>query len=84
MQANLVPVPATLLQGSLALGSLLQGVVGEVRPGGSIPVHPMVIAGWAGLVSTAFNLLPVGCTDGGRMCQVLLSHPSPDQTLTKP
>lgn len=68
-QANLVPVPAALLQGSLALGSLLQGVVGEVRPGGSIPVHPMVIAGWAGLVSTAFNLLPVGCTDGGRMCQ---------------
>lgn len=70
LQGGLVPVPAALLQGSLALGSVVQSVVGEVRPGGSFPVHPLLIAGWVGLVSTAFNLLPVGCIDGGRMCQV--------------
>lgn len=33
-------------------------------PAGALP-HPMVWAGWLGLVGTAFNLLPVGIVDGG-------------------
>ena len=32
-------------------------------------VHPAMIAGWAGLYTTALNLLPVGCLDGGRIVQ---------------
>lgn len=74
-QAGLVAVPGALFQGSLALGSLVQGTLGEVRAGGSLPVHPLLVAGWAGLVSTALNLLPVGNIDGGRMTQV--PHPPP-------
>lgn len=43
--------------------------------GASVSVHPFVVAGWAGLVSTSLNLLPVGSIDGGRIVQVL-SHAS--------
>lgn len=35
----------------------------------SVSIHPLVIAGWCGLTTTAFNLLPVGCLDGGRAVQ---------------
>ena len=34
----------------------------------------MTIAGWCGLVTTALNLLPVGCLDGGRMAQSTLGR----------
>lgn len=70
MQTGLVPVSSSLVQGSLALGSLTQAVLGQVRPGGTLDVHPFLLAGWAGLVGTAFNLLPVGSIDGGRMMLV--------------
>jgi membrane-associated protease RseP (regulator of RpoE activity) len=33
-------------------------------------IHPLSIAGWCGAITTALNLLPVGCLDGGRMVQV--------------
>ncbi|KAE9465728.1 hypothetical protein C3L33_02343, partial [Rhododendron williamsianum] len=32
-------------------------------------VHPLVIAGWCGLTTSAFNMLPLGCLDGGRAVQ---------------
>ena len=37
--------------------------------GGAVLVHPALVAGWAGLVATALNALPVGRLDGGRMMQ---------------
>lgn len=40
----------------------------------TVPIHPLVIAGWCGLTTSAFNMLPVGCLDGGRAVQV--SSPS--------
>ncbi len=40
--------------------------------GPSVMVHPFAVAGWAGIVSTALNLLPVGSIDGGRVVQVTL------------
>ncbi|KAI7748510.1 hypothetical protein M8C21_011747, partial [Ambrosia artemisiifolia] len=35
----------------------------------TISIHPLVIAVWCGLTTTAFNMLPVGCVDGGRVVQ---------------
>ena len=71
LQTALVPVPATLFQGSLLLGGTVKAVLGEVALNrATVAVHPLLIAGWCGLVSTALNLLPVGAIDGGRMMQV--------------
>ena len=36
---------------------------------GKVQVHPAVIAGWVTLFTQAFNLLPVGALDGGRLTQ---------------
>lgn len=48
-----------------------QAVLGEkALQGTSVMVHPFLVAGWAGLVSTSLNLLPVGSIDGGRIVQV--------------
>lgn len=67
---QLVPVPSSLLQGSLLLGTFIKLAVGGTQAVGSQPqilLHPMTVAGWCGLVATAFNLLPVGRLDGGRL-----------------
>jgi membrane-associated protease RseP (regulator of RpoE activity) len=70
-QDALVPVPSQLFQGSLLLGGAVRAVLGETAlNGANVSVHPLLIAGWCGLVSTALNLLPVGAIDGGRILQV--------------
>lgn len=66
-----MPVPSQLFQGSLLLGGAVKAVLGDsALSGANVSVHPMLIAGWCGLVSTALNLLPVGAIDGGRILQV--------------
>ncbi|KAL7518863.1 hypothetical protein ACHAWX_003668 [Stephanocyclus meneghinianus] len=35
-----------------------------------IPLHPIAIAGFVGMIINALDLLPIGSTDGGRMSQV--------------
>lgn len=68
--ASLIPVPSFLFQGSIVLGSLCEAVLGPAT-GGRQLVHPLLIAGWCGVFTQAFNLLPVGCLDGGRMTQAV-------------
>jgi hypothetical protein len=69
-QDGLVAIPTPFFQSSLGLGSLMQAVLGDkAMSGSSVMVHPFAVAGWAGLVSTALNLLPVGSIDGGRIVQ---------------
>ncbi|XP_021721248.1 probable zinc metalloprotease EGY1, chloroplastic [Chenopodium quinoa] len=65
-----VQVPSTLFQGSLLLGLISRATLGyTAMHAASVSIHPLMIAGWCGLTSTAFNLLPVGCLDGGRAVQ---------------
>ncbi|KAK9676426.1 hypothetical protein RND81_11G076200 [Saponaria officinalis] len=67
---DLVHVPSTLFQGSLLLGLISRASLGyTAMHSASVSIHPLVIAGWCGLTTTAFNLLPVGCLDGGRAVQ---------------
>ncbi|XP_010553794.1 PREDICTED: probable zinc metalloprotease EGY1, chloroplastic isoform X2 [Tarenaya hassleriana] len=67
---DLVQVPSMLFQGSLLLGLISRVTLGYAAMHAStVSIHPLVIAGWCGLTTTAFNLLPVGCLDGGRAVQ---------------
>ena len=78
MQDGLVSVPGRLFEGSLLLGGAAQAVLGsQALQQPNILIHPTLIAGWCGLVTTALNCLPVGSLDGGRMTQVCLSFSTP-------
>ena len=64
-------MPAQLFEGSLLMGGLVKAGLGErALAGANVLVHPLLVAGWCSMVSTALNLLPVGRIDGGRMMQV--------------
>ncbi len=66
-EAGLVPVPVQLFQGSLVLGSICKSLIGgDPSNTTNVFVSPLLIGGWCGLVSFAFNALPVGTLDGGR------------------
>ncbi|KAG6751943.1 hypothetical protein POTOM_044158 [Populus tomentosa] len=71
---DLVQVPSMLFQGSLLLGLISRAILGYAALHAStVSIHPLVIAGWCGLTTTAFNMLPVGCLDGGRAVQSKVS-----------
>ncbi|CAN8275538.1 unnamed protein product [Cochlearia groenlandica] len=68
--SDLVQVPSTLFQGSLLLGLISRATLGyAAMHAATVSIHPLVITGWCGLTTTAFNMLPVGCLDGGRAVQ---------------
>ncbi|KAJ3670351.1 hypothetical protein LUZ60_010675 [Juncus effusus] len=67
---DLVQVPSVLFQGSLLLGLIVRATLGySAMHAATVSIHPLVIAGWCGLTTSAFNMLPVGCLDGGRALQ---------------
>ncbi|APB34922.1 peptidase M50 [Gloeomargarita lithophora Alchichica-D10] len=66
-----VPVEPEWLQTSLLVGGLARLVLGAELQEPLVRLHPLVTVGWAGLVVTALNFLPVGCLDGGRMVQAV-------------
>ncbi|KAJ4745773.1 ethylene-dependent gravitropism-deficient and yellow-green-like 2 [Rhynchospora pubera] len=67
---DLVQVPSMLFQGSLLLGLISRATLGyTAMHAATVSIHPLVIAGWCGLTTTAFNMLPIGCLDGGRAMQ---------------
>ncbi|KAI3924414.1 hypothetical protein MKW98_032615 [Papaver atlanticum] len=67
---DLVQVPSMLFQGSLLLGLISRATLGYTSMhAATVSIHPLVIAGWCGLTTSALNMLPVGCLDGGRAIQ---------------
>jgi membrane-associated protease RseP (regulator of RpoE activity) len=68
---SLFKVPAAFFQGSVLVGTLAKTVLGSALNQAVVPVHPLVIIGWLGLVITALNLLPAGQLDGGRIVQAI-------------
>ncbi|OGQ00135.1 MAG: hypothetical protein A2026_04145 [Deltaproteobacteria bacterium RBG_19FT_COMBO_46_12] len=51
-------------------------VMGGVKEGYEILIHPIGYAGWVGLFVTALNLLPVGQLDGGHIAYALFGRRS--------
>lgn len=64
-------VPTTFFEGSILVGTLARVILGSAVKSDIVPVNPMVILGWLGLVITAINLMPAGRLDGGRIVQAI-------------
>eukprot|EP00667_Euglena_gracilis_P004906 EG_transcript_4933 len=64
----LVPLPMAVARSSFLLGGLMKGLYGDV----AIRCHPLVLAGWFGLIINALRTLPLGTTDGGRIMQTIV------------
>jgi membrane-associated protease RseP (regulator of RpoE activity) len=73
--------PPTTLAALGEVGSALLGTF-PVDSGYDVFIHPVALAGWAGLLVTAFNLLPVGQLDGGHVLYSLIGQHA--QKLTWP
>ncbi len=67
-RAGGVACPGCRLFGdSLLMQGLTWLTLGPLPEGKDVVVHPVVIAGWFGLLVTLLNLLPVGQLDGGHL-----------------
>jgi membrane-associated protease RseP (regulator of RpoE activity) len=71
---QLLPSPATFNGMNPVLYWIRYFFTGMPAPlgGADVMLHPIAFAGWAGLLVTALNLIPVGQLDGGHLLYVLL------------
>lgn len=76
--SNVVPAPtegSVLFLGEPLLFKLATyAIVGPVRDGYTVNIHPMVFAAWFGMLATALNLLPFGQLDGGHITYATLGR----------
>jgi|EndMetStandDraft_3_1072993.scaffolds.fasta_scaffold79375_3 membrane-associated protease RseP (regulator of RpoE activity) len=66
----------TLLADPLLFGWLGNLVIGPVRDGYTVSLHPTALAGWLGLLFTMMNLVPISQLDGGHIAYAALRHHS--------
>lgn len=71
----------TLLGDPLLFQWLGDLVVGPVRDGYSVSLHPTALAGWLGLLFTMMNLVPISQLDGGHVAYAVLRRQSRWVTL---
>ena len=71
----------TLLGDPLLFQWLGDLVVGPVRDGYSVSLHPTALAGWLGLLFTMMNLVPISQLDGGHVAYAVLRRHSRWVTL---
>lgn len=72
-------VPAAITKTSFLVGTITSFLAPKVMslPASQlIPIHPIFLVGFAGLISSALNLLPIGRLDGGRACTAILGRRS--------
>lgn len=76
LKGELLPAPATYAGVPPVLYWLRYVLSGTPFPfgGHDIIIHPLAWAGWAGMLVTALNLLPVGQLDGGHLIYVLFGR----------
>mmetsp|Transcript_26881 Transcript_26881/g.60783 ORF Transcript_26881/g.60783 Transcript_26881/m.60783 type:complete len:682 (-) Transcript_26881:97-2142(-) len=80
--AQLFPsLPVGFLTQSALGGTLVDTVLGggdgiilNQDPTTQVPLHPVAVAGFLGMIVHALDLVPVGSTDGGRMSQAVLGR----------
>lgn len=66
------PSQTYLVEGrSLLYLGLLYGLKGPIPEGSDVLLNPTAFAGWAGLLVTMINLIPVGQLDGGHVAYAL-------------
>jgi membrane-associated protease RseP (regulator of RpoE activity) len=66
---------AMLPQYSIVLTLLAKATLGGIwESKNAIALHPIAVAGWLGVLFTAFNLMPVGQLDGGRMVHAIFGQ----------
>jgi membrane-associated protease RseP (regulator of RpoE activity) len=76
MFGKLLPEPVSMGELSPALYWLLYFFTGQPIPfnGLDVQLDPVALAGWAGLLVTALNLVPVGTLDGGHVAYGLFGE----------
>lgn len=73
--ASVPAVEAAPLFGDNLMMLLLERIsLGAIGPGQDVVVHPIVIAGWFGLLVTMINLVPIGQLDGGHLSHALFGE----------